>query len=68
MMGVFGLFMPGIDNWAHAGGFGGGYLVGRYLDPLKPERIDHMLIAVLLLMATVVSVVVSILHGFSLFR
>jgi rhomboid protease GluP len=68
MMGVFGLFMPGIDNWAHAGGFGGGYLIGRYLDPLKPERIDHIFIAVLLLMATVVSVAVSILHGFSLFR
>ena len=40
-----GLFMPGIDNYAHAGGFAGGYLAGRWLDPLKPERIDHMVIA-----------------------
>ena len=34
--------MPGIDNWAHAGGFAGGYLAGIWLDPLKPERMDHM--------------------------
>ena len=36
---------PGIDNYAHAGGFGGGYLAARLLDPLKPERIDHIAIA-----------------------
>ena len=68
MMGLFGLIMPGVDNWAHAGGFAGGYLVGRVLDPLKPERIDHLLIAVLLLVATFVSVVASVLHGLALFR
>jgi rhomboid protease GluP len=68
MLGVFGFIMPGIDNWAHAGGFAGGWLMGRILDPLKPERIDHLLIAVLLLLATAVSVVASILHGLALFR
>ncbi len=68
MMGLFGLIMPGVDNWAHAGGFAGGYLVGRILDPLKPERIDHLLIAVILLLATFVSVVASVLHGMTLFR
>ena len=26
VMFLFGLFMPGIDNYAHAGGFAGGYL------------------------------------------
>ena len=26
---MFGLLIPGIDNYAHAGGFAGGYLVGR---------------------------------------
>ncbi len=40
---MFGLVMPGVDNAAHAGGFAGGYLAGRLLDPLKPERIDHMI-------------------------
>ena len=45
-MGVFGLIIPGIDNCAHAGGFVGGYLAALLLDPLKPERVDHMAIAV----------------------
>ena len=39
---IFGLIMPGIDNYAHAGGFAGGYLAGRLLDPLKPEQINHI--------------------------
>jgi rhomboid protease GluP len=60
-LGVFGLFMPGIDNWAHAGGFVGGYLIGRVLDPLKPERIDHIVIAVVLVLASITSVAVSLL-------
>lgn len=68
MLGMFGLFMPGIDNWAHGGGFAGGYLVSRMLDPLKPERIDHLFAAVLLIVASAVSVVVSIVHGLALFR
>src|SRR5262249_17719865 len=33
---LFGIFIPGIDNWAHIGGFAGGYLCSRILDPLKP--------------------------------
>src|SRR5438067_1107830 len=49
MLAVYGLIMPGIDNYAHAGGIGGGYLVGMLLDPMKSERGDHMLIAVVLL-------------------
>jgi rhomboid protease GluP len=66
-MGVFGLIMPGIDNWAHAGGFAGGYLAGRILDPLKPERIDHLLIAVVCVLATLAAIAASILHGLALF-
>ncbi len=68
MLGVFGLIMPGIDNWAHAGGFAGGWLAGRLLDPLKPERLDHMLIAVGCILATLLAIVASILHGLALFR
>jgi rhomboid protease GluP len=63
MLGLFGFLMPGIDNYAHAGGFAGGYLAGRLLDPLKPERIDHVLIAVLCLGASLASIVVSVVHG-----
>ncbi len=61
MMGVFGLIMPGVDNYAHAGGFGGGYLTAMVLDPLKPERIDHLAIAVGCLALSVLSVVYSFL-------
>jgi rhomboid protease GluP len=59
-MGVFGLIMPGIDNYAHAGGFGGGYLLAVLLDPLKPERVDHLAIAVVCLAASMLAIVVSV--------
>ena len=60
-MGIFGFIFPGIDNYAHAGGFLGGYLAGRVLDPLKPERIDHMLWAVACLAIAILSVAASVL-------
>ena len=66
IMFVFGLVMPNVDNWAHAGGFGGGYLAARVLDPLKPERVDHLLGAVICLFLSMLSIVVSVLHWFYL--
>jgi len=63
MLGIFGFIMPGIDNYAHAGGFAGGWLAGRLLDPLKSERIDHMAVAVICLAASVLTVIVSFVHG-----
>jgi membrane associated rhomboid family serine protease len=67
ILGIFGLIMPGVDNFAHAGGFFGGYLTSRFLDPLKPERIDHILIAVICLAAVVLSIAASVITGLSLF-
>ena len=67
MLGVFGFVMPGVDNYAHAGGFGGGYLAARFLDPLKPERIDHIVIALACLAASVLAVVASVLYGLRFF-
>lgn len=61
---VFGLIMPGIDNYAHAGGFAGGYVVGKWLDPLKPERIDHLVGAVACLALTVAAIAASIITAF----
>jgi rhomboid protease GluP len=60
---VFGLIMPGggVDNFAHAGGFAGGYLAAMWLDPLKRERMDHFIGAAVCLAATVLSIVASIL-------
>lgn len=63
---VFGFVAPGVDNYAHAGGFLGGYLASRLLDPLKPERIDHMAAALGCLVLTMLSIIVSVLHGLSL--
>jgi rhomboid protease GluP len=63
---VFGFVVPGVDNYAHAGGFLGGYLASRLLDPLKAERIDHMAVALGCLVLTMLSIVVSVLHGLSL--
>jgi rhomboid protease GluP len=66
MLGFFGFVMPGVDNYAHAGGFGGGYLAARVLDPLTPERIDHIAIALGCLAASVLAIVASVLHGMML--
>jgi rhomboid protease GluP len=63
MLVLIGFFMNGIDNYAHAGGFGGGYLAARILDPLKPERIDHVGIALVCLGASIAAIVASVLHG-----
>lgn len=66
LLGIFGLIFPGVDNYAHAGGFLGGYLTARVLDPLKPERVDHMVIAGVCLLATLLAIVVSIVTALPL--
>jgi rhomboid protease GluP len=63
----FGLVMPGVDNYAHAGGFAGGYLAAQWLDPLRPERIDHILAALVCLALVVISVLASVLDGLGIF-
>jgi rhomboid protease GluP len=68
MMGLFGFIMPGVDNYAHGGGFAGGYLMGRLLDPLKPERVDHIVIALICLGASLVSILVSVVDGVQFLR
>ena len=63
MLLIMGFLIPGIDNYAHFGGFGGGYLTARFLDPLRAERIDHLAIAVVLLAVSILSMVASVIHG-----
>ena len=66
MLGLFGLIFPGVDNQAHLGGFVGGYLAGFLLDPLKPERIDHLVGAAACLAITLVAIVASIVTALPL--
>jgi rhomboid protease GluP len=63
MLVVYGFLLPGIDNYAHAGGFAGGYLAARYLDPMKAERVDHIVVALACLGASLLSIVASFVHG-----
>jgi rhomboid protease GluP len=63
MLALYGFMLPGIDNYAHGGGFAGGYLAARFLDPMKPERIDHIAIAVGCLALSLLAIVVSVIHG-----
>lgn len=65
---VFGLVVPGVDNQAHLGGFVGGYLTARFLDPLTPERGDHLLIALICLVLTALSLIVSVVTGLPLLQ
>jgi rhomboid protease GluP len=63
ILGFFGFVMRGVDNFAHAGGFFGGYLAARLLDPLKPERVDHIVIALICLGATLAAIAASFITG-----
>jgi rhomboid protease GluP len=68
MLFVFGLIMPGVDNYAHAGGFAGGYLTSAFFNPMTRERGDHLVVAIVCLVATFAAIAVSILEGLALFR
>jgi len=65
--GMMGFIMPGVDNYAHLGGFLGGYLTARVLDPLTHERVDHMIIAVGCLALSLLSILVSAYSLFPIF-
>jgi len=58
---LMGLVMPRVDNWCHFGGLAAGYLAARFLDPLHPERGDHVIVAVLCLVASAASILASLL-------
>jgi rhomboid protease GluP len=65
---VMGFLFQGIDNWAHLGGLAGGYACAKFLDPLHPERLDHFLVALGLLLVSAIAIVVSVIHGVLIFR
>lgn len=65
---VFGFIMRGVDNFAHAGGFAGGYLASALVKPMSRERGDHVVIAVICLAATALSIVYSVISGLGFLR
>jgi rhomboid protease GluP len=67
ILGLFGFIMPGIDNYAHAGGFAGGYAMSRWLDPLRPERVDHLAWALVCVVASALAILASIVRIFPVF-
>ena len=62
---VFGLIFPGVDNWAHAGGFIGGYgtayLFGRQIG--QPEGLGAYLGAGICMLLTVGAFLLQLLAG-----
>jgi rhomboid protease GluP len=67
-MGIMGFVFRGIDNAAHAGGFVGGYAASMLLDPLKKERIDHILIAVVCLVVTLAAILWTVVNALPYIR
>jgi len=66
---MFGVLMgnSGIDNYAHLGGFAGGYFTSAFLNPMTRERGDHTIVALVCLVATALSIAVSVITGLQLF-
>ena len=58
---VMGFIIPSVDNAAHAGGFIGGFLTALLLDSRKPERVNHMVGALVCIGLTVLAIAASVL-------
>jgi rhomboid protease GluP len=61
---VLGLVFPGVDNWAHAGGFAVGYVLGRRMHGIRErgEGRNMQLLALALLGLTVAGFIFSIVR------
>ncbi|HSR66328.1 MAG TPA: rhomboid family intramembrane serine protease [Acidobacteriota bacterium] len=63
---VLGLIIPGVDNWAHAGGFVAGYLLAGFYSKADRESQGELFLAIACIAAFVLSIVVSFLDAQSL--
>ena len=68
IMGVMGFILQGVDNAAHLGGFVGGYLASLILDPLKPERVDHIVMALVCLLLTLGAIIYTVISAIPYLR
>jgi len=64
---IFGFLVPGINNWGHGGGLVFGALLGFLLgyDDSKREQLQHRLIGVLCLFATVAVLLWAVITSFA---
>src|SRR5262245_14037935 len=60
---MFGFVASRVDNFAHLGGFIGGYGAAKFLDPMKPERLDHLIGAFICLGITALAIVWAFVTG-----
>ena len=67
-MGLMGFVFRGVDNAAHLGGFAGGYLASMLLDPIKKERVDHILIALGCLVVTLGAIITTVIYALPYIR
>jgi len=65
-LGIMGFIFQGVDNYAHFGGFVGGYLASAFLDPLRKERMDHLVLAAVCMIATVLAILASAVQFYPL--
>lgn len=65
---IFGLLMPGINNWGHGGGIIGGVVVGMLLGygERRPETAAHRFLALLCAIATVVVLGWAVIDAFAI--
>jgi len=63
---VLGFVMPGVNNWAHGGGFAGGYLTAMFVgySEQRNESFTHQILALGCVALTVISFALVIWAGF----
>ncbi len=65
MIGIFGFVMPGVNNWAHGGGFAGGWVAAQLmgLSDDQRESTGVIITALLLIAVTVVGIGLSFVNA-----
>jgi len=67
IFGAIGLIIPMVDNWAHLGGFAGGYVAALVLNPAKEQTPHQLLLAAGCLVLNAASILASVLLGLKYF-
>lgn len=59
----YAILMPGVDTYAHLGGFLSGYGMSAFFNPLTRERGDHMLMALAAIAVSLLAILASVWTG-----